>query len=152
MKNAGKYLGNKTALLCGGVGYVAQVKALSDGVDVVIASPGRLLDLHEQKILDLSSIQVVILDEVDRMLDMGFIQDVTRIIRFCPKERQTLLFSATVDERIGKIANWALRDPITIDVRTGSTAAETVAHAIYPVEGFQKNDLLFELLKKSEFK
>ena len=148
----GKYLGTKTALLYGGVGYGAQVKALSDGVDVVIATPGRLLDLHEQKILDLSSIQVVILDEVDRMLDMGFIEDVTRIIRFCPKERQTLLFSATVDERIGKIANWALRDPITIDVRTGSTAAETVDHAIYPVDVFQKYDLLIELLKKSDFK
>jgi len=148
----GKYLGTKTALLYGGVGYGAQVKALSEGVDVVIATPGRLLDLHEQKILDLSSIQVVILDEVDRMLDMGFIEDVTRIIRYCPKERQTLLFSATVDERIGKIANWALRDPITIDVRTGSTAAETVDHAIYPVDVFQKYDLLIELLKKSEFK
>ena len=148
----GKYLGTKTALLYGGVGYGAQVKALSDGVDVVIATPGRLLDLHEQQILDLKSIQVVILDEVDRMLDMGFIEDVTRIIRFCPKERQTLLFSATVDERIGKIANWALRDPITIDVRTGSTAAETVDHAIYPVDVFQKYDLLIELLKKSDFK
>ncbi len=148
----GKYLGTKTALLYGGVGYGAQVKALNDGVDVVIATPGRLLDLHEQQILDLKSIQVVILDEVDRMLDMGFIEDVTRIIRFCPKERQTLLFSATVDERIGKIANWALRDPITIDVRTGSTAAETVDHAIYPVDVFQKYDLLIELLKKSAFK
>jgi ATP-dependent RNA helicase RhlE len=148
----GKYLGTKTALLYGGVGYGAQVKALNDGVDVVIATPGRLLDLHEQQILDLKSIQVVILDEVDRMLDMGFIEDVTRIIRFCPKERQTLLFSATVDERIGKIANWALRDPVTIDVRTGSTAAETVDHAIYPVDVFQKYDLLIELLKKSEFK
>ena len=148
----GKYLGTKTALLYGGVGYGAQVKALNDGVDVVIATPGRLLDLHEQQILDLKSIQVVILDEVDRMLDMGFIEDVTRIIRFCPKERQTLLFSATVDERIGKIANWALRDPVTVDVRTGSTAAETVDHAIYPVDVFQKYDLLIELLKKSAFK
>jgi len=148
----GKYLGTKTALLYGGVGYGAQVKALNDGVDVVIATPGRLLDLHEQQILDLKSIQVVILDEVDRMLDMGFIEDVTRIIRFCPKERQTLLFSATVDERIGKIANWALRDPVTVDVRTGSTAAETVDHAIYPVDVFQKYDLLIELLKRSAFK
>ena len=148
----GKYLGTKTALLYGGVGYGAQVKALNEGVDVVIATPGRLLDLHEQNILDLKSIQVVILDEVDRMLDMGFIEDVTRIIRFCPKDRQTLLFSATVDERIGKIANWALRDPVTVDVRTGSTAAETVDHAIYPVDVFQKYDLLIELLRRSAFK
>ncbi len=151
-KKYGKYLGTKTALLYGGVGYGAQVKALTEGVDVVIATPGRLLDLQQQGILDLSSIQVLILDEVDRMLDMGFIEDVTRIIRSCPKERQTLLFSATVDERIGKIANWALRNPTLVDVRTGSTAAETVDHAIYPVDVFQKYDLLLELLKRSEYK
>jgi ATP-dependent RNA helicase RhlE len=151
-KKYGKYLGTKTALLYGGVGYGAQVKALTEGVDVVIATPGRLLDLQEQRILDLSSIQVLILDEVDRMLDMGFIEDVTRIIRSCPKDRQTLLFSATVDERIGKIANWALRNPTLIDVRTGSTAAETVDHAIYPVDVFQKYDLLLELLKRSGYK
>ena len=148
----GKYLGTKTALIYGGVGYGVQVKALTDGVDVVIATPGRLLDLHEQRILDLSSIQVLILDEVDRMLDMGFIEDVTRIIKACPKDRQTLLFSATVDERIGKIANWALRNPTLVDVRTGSTAAETVDHAIYPVDVFQKYDLLLELLKRSGYK
>ncbi|NBV38112.1 MAG: DEAD/DEAH box helicase, partial [Verrucomicrobia bacterium] len=148
----GKYLGTKTALLYGGVGYGNQTKALQDGVDVVIATPGRLLDLHEQRILDLQSIQITILDEVDRMLDMGFIEDVSRIIRLCPKERQTLLFSATVDERIGKIANWALRDPITVDVRTGKTAAETVDHAIFPVDVFQKYDLLLELLRRSDYK
>lgn len=151
-KKYGKYLGTKTALLYGGVGYGAQVKALTEGVDVVIATPGRLLDLQEQRILDLSSIQVLILDEVDRMLDMGFIEDVTRIIRSCPKDRQTLLFSATVDDRIGKIANWALRNPTLVDVRTGSTAAETVDHAIYPVDVFQKYDLLLELLKRSGYK
>jgi len=148
----GKYLGTKTALLYGGVGYGNQTKALQDGVDVVIATPGRLLDLHEQRILDLQSIQITILDEVDRMLDMGFIEDVSRIIRLCPKDRQTLLFSATVDERIGKIANWALRDPITVDVRTGKTAAETVDHAIFPVDVFQKYDLLLELLRRSDYK
>ncbi|MFM7208462.1 MAG: DEAD/DEAH box helicase, partial [Verrucomicrobiota bacterium] len=85
----GKHLGTRTALLYGGVGYGAQVKALEEGVDVVIATPGRLLDLHEQKILDLRSIQVLILDEVDRMLDMGFIEDVSRIVNYCPKDRQT---------------------------------------------------------------
>ena len=148
----GKYLGTKTALLYGGVGYGLQVKALEQGVDVVIATPGRLLDLQEQRILDLSSIQVLILDEVDRMLDMGFIEDVTRIIRFCPKERQTLLFSATADERVGKIASWALRDPVTVDVRTGLGAADTVDHAIYPVDVFQKYDLLLSLLNKSGYK
>ena len=148
----GKYLGTRTALLYGGVGYGAQVKALEEGVDVVIATPGRLLDLHEQKILDLRSIQVLILDEVDRMLDMGFIEDVSRIVNYCPKDRQTLLFSATVSDAIGRIAGWALRDPVTVDVRTGTTAADTVEHAIYPVDVFQKYDLLLALLNRSGYK
>ncbi len=148
----GKYLGTKTALLYGGVGYGAQTKALEEGVDVVIATPGRLLDLYEQKILQLNSIQVLILDEVDRMLDMGFIEDVTRIIQCCPKQRQTLLFSATISEAIGRIAGWALREPATVDVRTGLGAADTVDHAIYPVDVFQKYDLLLALLQRSGYK
>jgi ATP-dependent RNA helicase RhlE len=148
----GKYLGTKTALLYGGVGYGAQTKALDDGVDVVIATPGRLLDLYEQKILNLSSIQMLILDEVDRMLDMGFIEDVTRIINCCPKQRQTLLFSATISDTIGRIAGWALQNPVTVDVRTGLGAADTVDHAIYPVDVFQKYDLLLALLQRSGYK
>jgi ATP-dependent RNA helicase RhlE len=148
----GKHFGTRTALLYGGVGYGAQVKALEEGVDVVIATPGRLLDLHEQKILDLKSIQMLIMDEVDRMLDMGFIEDVTRIVNYCPKDRQTLLFSATISDAIGRIAGWALRDPVTVDVRTGLGAADTVDHAIYPVDIFQKYDLLLSLLNKSGYK
>ena len=148
----GKHFGTRTALLYGGVGYGAQVKALEEGVDVVIATPGRLLDLHEQKILDLKSIQMLIMDEVDRMLDMGFIEDVTRIVNYCPKDRQTLLFSATISDAIGRIAGWALRDPVTVDVRTGLGAADTVEHAIYPVDIFQKYDLLLALLNKSGYK
>jgi len=148
----GKHFGTRTALLYGGVGYGAQVKALEEGVDVVIATPGRLLDLHEQKILDLKSIQILIMDEVDRMLDMGFIEDVTRIVNYCPKDRQTLLFSATISDAIGRIAGWALRDPVTVDVRTGLGAADTVDHAIYPVDIFQKYDLLLALLNKSGYK
>lgn len=148
----GKHFGTRTALLYGGVGYGAQVKALEEGVDVVIATPGRLLDLHEQKILDLKSVEILIMDEVDRMLDMGFIEDVTRIVNYCPKDRQTLLFSATISEAIGRIAGWALRDPVTVDVRTGLGAADTVEHAIYPVDIFQKYDLLLSLLNKSGYK
>jgi ATP-dependent RNA helicase RhlE len=148
----GKYLGTKTALLYGGVGQGPQVKALEEGVDVVIATPGRLLDLHEQKHLDLKSIQILIMDEVDRMLDMGFIEDVTRIVNYCPKQRQTLLFSATISDAIGRIAGWALQDPVTVDVRTGLGAADTVDHAIYPVDVFQKYDLLLSLLNKSGYK
>jgi superfamily II DNA/RNA helicase len=92
------------------------------------------------------------MDEVDRMLDMGFIEDVTRIVNYCPKDRQTLLFSATISDAIGRIAGWALRDPVTVDVRTGLGAADTVDHAIYPVDIFQKYDLLLALLNKSGYK
>jgi ATP-dependent RNA helicase RhlE len=108
--------------------------------------------LHERRHVDLSKIEVLILDEVDRMLDMGFIEDVSRIIRLCPKERQTLLFSATVEKSILSIAEWALREPQIIDARSGATAAETVAHYVYPVESYQKYDLLLALLKTTDFK
>ena len=150
--NYSKHTDLRTAVVYGGVDMKEQVQVLRNGVEILIATPGRLLDHIGSKVANLSQVELLVLDEADRMLDMGFIEDVTRIIRFCPKDRQTLLFSATVDERIGKIANWALRDPVTVDVRTGSTAAETVDHAIYPVDVFQKYDLLIELLKRSAFK
>ena len=147
----GKYLGTKTALLYGGVGYGVQVKALEEGVDVVIATPGRLLDLHEQKILDLKSIQMLIMDEVDRMLDMGFLPDVRRIVEKCPKERQTLLFSATIPEEIQRLSSWCLRDPERIEIGARRSPAETVSHALYPVAVDQKFDLLLTLLERTNY-
>ena len=136
-----KARGLKVGVAYGGVSINEQAKGAAKA-HILIATPGRLLDLHEQKILDLRSIQILIMDEVDRMLDMGFIEDVTRIVNYCPKQRQTLLFSATISEAIGRIAGWALKDPVTVDVRTGLGAADTVDHAIYPVDVFQKYDLL----------
>lgn len=142
----------RIALLYGGVRYEQQVRALREGAEIVVATPGRLIDLWQQRFVDLSKIEVLILDEVDRMLDMGFIEDVSRIIRLCPKERQTLLFSATVNKTIRDIADWALREPVEIDVRTGTLTADTISHAIYPVAGFQKYDLLLALLERTQYK
>lgn len=143
---------DKIALLYGGVGYEPQLKSLRAGAEIVVATPGRLLDLHQQRAVDLSHIEVLVLDEVDRMFDMGFIEDVSAIIRFCPKKRQTLLFSATVNKTIRGIADWALNEPVEIDVRTGSIAAETISHALYPVAGFQKYDLLLALLEHTKYR
>lgn len=143
---------NRIALLYGGVRYEQQLQALRAGAEIVVATPGRLIDLWQQRFVDLSKIEVLILDEVDRMLDMGFIEDVSRIIRMCPKERQTLLFSATVNKTIRDIADWALREPVEIDVRTGTLAADTISHAIYPVAGYQKYDLLLALLERTHYK
>lgn len=143
---------DKIALLYGGVRYDQQVKALRAGAEIVVATPGRLLDLQRQRFLDLSSIEVLVLDEVDRMLDMGFIEDVSAIIRLCPKDRQTLLFSATVNKTIREIAGWALREPVEIDVRTGTLAADTISHALYPVAGYQKYDLLLALLEHTKYR
>ena len=151
-KKYGTHAGLRVALIYGGVGFGAQTEALRKGVDVVVATPGRLLDLWEQRIFKPDAIKHLILDEVDRMLDMGFIEDVTRIINGCPKERQTLLFSATADESIARIAKWALKDPVRVDVRTGRTAADTVDHCLYPVDSYQKYDLLMALLEKLDFK
>ncbi|MDR2862822.1 MAG: DEAD/DEAH box helicase [Puniceicoccales bacterium] len=142
----------RITLLYGGVSYKPQVHDLECGTDVIVATPGRLLDLWGQRHVHLDKIEVLILDEVDRMLDMGFIEDVSRIIRLCPSERQTLLFSATVEKSILNIAKWALRNPEIIDARSGSVSAETVAHYIYPVESYQKYDLLLALLEKTDFK
>lgn len=144
--------GSRIALLYGGVRYEQQLRALRNGAEIIVATPGRLIDLWQQRYVDLSKIEVLILDEVDRMLDMGFIEDVSRIIRLCPKERQTLLFSATVNKTIRDIADWALREPVEIDVRTGTLTADTISHAIYPVAGYQKYDLLLALLERTQYK
>jgi ATP-dependent RNA helicase RhlE len=142
----------RITLLYGGVSYHDQTRELRIGTDVIVATPGRLLDLWGRRHVKLDKIRVLILDEVDRMLDMGFIEDVSRIIHLCPKERQTLLFSATVEKSILNIAKWALREPEIVDSRSGATSAETVEHSVYPVESYQKYDLLLALLAKTDFK
>lgn len=146
----GKYCAPKCCLIHGGVGYGKQIEEIKAGADVVIATPGRLIDHVQQGNFDLRSIEVLVLDEVDRMLDMGFIDDVKRIIKMCSKERQTLLFSATVSEDIKRIAASSLKNPAEVTIGIKLTPAETVKHVVYPVGAMQKFDLLIALIEKME--
>jgi ATP-dependent RNA helicase RhlE len=143
----GKYSGLTCALIHGGVNYGPQREALAAGVDVVAATPGRLLDHFGQKAIDLSKIEVLILDEVDRMLDMGFIEDVQKVIRACPKNRQTLLFSATIPDAVKHLAQTALKDPVEVSIGINLSPAETVDHSIWPVDPMQKFTLLVRMLE-----
>ncbi|HZC35938.1 MAG TPA: DEAD/DEAH box helicase [Chthoniobacterales bacterium] len=135
----------------GGVGYDRQKKLIQFGVDVVVATPGRLLDLLQQRILRLGEIEILVLDEVDRMLDMGFLPDVKKIVQLCPTERQTLLFSATIPPEIESLSSWVLRDPEIVEIGVRRAVAETVTHAFYPVAVAQKFDLLVALLEQTHY-
>jgi len=141
----------RTTVVYGGVGYGQQLKELKAGTDVLVATPGRLIDHLEQGNVRLDKIQHLVLDEADRMLDMGFMPDVRKIIDLCPRERQTLLFSATMPPEIARLTEWALRAPERIEIGRQSTPATTITHALYPVAAVQKFDLLVELLKKTNF-
>jgi ATP-dependent RNA helicase RhlE len=148
----GSTVGLKYALLHGGVGYGSQREALSRGSDVIIATPGRLLDHVEERALNLREIEILVLDEVDRMLDMGFMPDVRRIVEMTPRVRQTLLFSATVPQEIDRLANWALKNPEPIAVNRKLSAADTISHYMLPVDDRQKLELLKHLLKQIHHK
>jgi len=141
-----RHLPLRGALVFGGVSPKPQIDALSRGVDIVIATPGRLLDHLEQRAIDLSQIEVLILDEADRMLDMGFIRPIRRIIAALPKTRQSLLFSATFSEDIRGLARSLLRNPINIDVSPRNTPAELVEHSVYHVDSAGKHPLLTKLI------
>ncbi len=140
-----------TALIYGGVGYGKQRQQLKNSADIVVGTPGRLLDHLGQNTLKLDRIQILILDEVDRMLDMGFIEDVQKIIRRCPRERQTLMFSATVPEAVKGLSSWALDNPEEIVIGKRISAADSVDHCVYPINSMQKFNLLLALLEMMEF-
>ncbi|PTX91985.1 RNA helicase [Verrucomicrobia bacterium LW23] len=142
-----KFTSVETACIYGGVKYGRQTSLLKRGVDIVVATPGRLLDHMEQGNLSLDKIEYLVLDEADRMLDMGFMPDVRRIIEACPKARQTLLFSATMPPEIERLSKWALVEPSTINIGERRSPAETVKHVLYPVANTQKFDLLLALLE-----
>jgi len=143
----GKHTGIKTTVIFGGVAQGPQTHALRAGVDILVATPGRLLDLINQKIVNLSNIKFFVLDEADRMLDMGMIQDVRRIITHLPKVRQTLLFSATMPPEIGKLADTMLRNPVKIAVTPVSSPIEIIEQSLFFVEKKHKKELLVHLLK-----
>ena len=134
------------ALLIGGVTMTSQLQALDKGVDVLIATPGRLLDHFERGKILLNDVKILVIDEADRMLDMGFIPDVDRIVSLLPKKRQTLFFSATLDKNIRKIANSFLVNPKEISVAPPSSAAETVIQKLVYTEQRNKRSILRELL------
>jgi ATP-dependent RNA helicase RhlE len=141
----------RVVVVFGGVGYGLQRENLRKGVDIIVATPGRLLDLVEQGDCKLDQIQFLVLDEADRMLDMGFLPDVRRIIDTCPRNRHTSLFSATVPPEIETLIQWAMKNPETVEIGARRSPAETVKHVIYPVSDSQKTDLLLELLKRVNY-
>ena len=152
VKTYGKYLPFKSTVIFGGVGINPQIERLKRGVDIVIATPGRLLDLANQRCIDLSSVDFLVLDEADRMLDMGFIHDIKKVLALLPKKRQNLLFSATFSNEIKALADGLLDSPTLIEVARRNTASESVEQRIYPVDRERKRELLSHLIKEHDWK
>jgi ATP-dependent RNA helicase RhlE len=148
----GKHLPFKSAVIFGGVKINPQIVQLRKGVDIVIATPGRLLDHMNQKTIDISKVEFLILDEADRMLDMGFINDIRKVLEVLPKQKQTLLFSATYSDEIKKLSDRLLNSPTLIEVARRNTASETVKQAVYPVDKVRKRELLTHLIKEGDWK
>ena len=147
-----KYLPIKSTVIFGGVNIKSQISALRSGVDIIIATPGRLLDHLSQKTVDLSNIEILVLDEADRMLDMGFIHDIRKVIAVLPKNRQNLLFSATFSDDIKKLASGILRNPVSVEVARHNTPAELVTQVVHPVDSHRKKDMLIEIISKNNLK
>jgi len=147
VKAYGRNLRITSTCIYGGVGFTPQVNALRRGVDIVVATPGRLLDHVQQRTIDLRNIEILVLDEADRMLDMGFIPDMRRIVSLLPKQRQTLLFSATFSDDIRKLAADFQRDPATVEVARRNAPIELVTQVVHPVDKDRKRDLLAHLVK-----
>jgi ATP-dependent RNA helicase RhlE len=144
----GRHLNQRTILVFGGVSPRPQIEALRQGVDIVVATPGRLLDHINERIIDLSKIRRLVLDEADRMLDMGFIRDIRRVLAVLPKQRQNLLFSATFSDEIRTLANGLLRDPLTVEVAARNAPAELIEHRVHLVEQGEKRAVLSHLLRE----
>ncbi|MBI4025961.1 MAG: DEAD/DEAH box helicase [Verrucomicrobia bacterium] len=151
VRDYGRFTNLTATVIFGGVGYNRQTEDLRRGCDIIVATPGRLLDHMQQGNARLDRVEILILDEADRMLDMGFLPDVRRIIEKCPRQRQTMLFSATIPPEIEGLCKWALRNPETIEIGARRSPAATVTHALYPVADAQKYELLCELLKRTNF-
>jgi ATP-dependent RNA helicase RhlE len=144
----GKHLPLRSMVVFGGVNINPQISRLRRGIDILVATPGRLLDLHQQKAVSLNEVEIFVLDEADRMLDMGFIRDIKRILPLLPKQRQNLLFSATFSNEIRQLARGLLNNPAEISVATRNTAAETVSQTIIPTDKAKKAALLCHLIKE----
>ena len=147
----GKYKPLRSTTIFGGVNINPQIQELRRGVDIVVATPGRLLDHVQQRTIDLRSVEILVLDEADRMLDMGFIHDIRRIIGLLPRQRQNLMFSATFPEEIRKLAGSFMHQPVTVEVARRNTPAELVAQVQHPVAQDRKRELLAHLVKENNW-
>lgn len=152
VKIYGKYLTLKTAIVFGGVNVNTQIKHLRHGADIIIATPGRLLDLISQGIINLSEIEILVLDEADRMLDMGFLPDIKRIIKLLPLKRQNLLFSATFSDEIKKLAQGFLNQPRLIEAGRPNSTADRIEQVVHPVDNKKKRALLSHLISSQNWK
>jgi ATP-dependent RNA helicase RhlE len=148
----GKYTGLKSTVIFGGVGANPQIKAIAAGLDILVATPGRLLDLMSQKCVSLNDIEILVLDEADRMLDMGFLRDIKKILAALPKKRQNLLFSATFSTEIKQLADGLLNSPELIEVARSNSANEAIAQLIHPVDRTKKHPLLAHLIQSNDWK
>lgn len=146
----GKYTNLTQLTIFGGVSQVPQVDTLRKGVDILVATPGRLLDLHKQGYIDLDHLHTLVLDEADQMLDMGFVNDVKKIVKLTPNNRQTLLFSATMPIAIRELAEVFLKDPATVSVSPVSSTAEKVEQHVYFVDKTEKRNLLYHLIQNEK--
>ncbi len=147
----GKYLQLTSTVIFGGVGMNPQISKLKKGVDILVATPGRLLDLQQQGMLDLSTVQILVLDEADRMLDMGFIHDVKKILALVPKDKQSLLFSATFSDEIRDLANGLLKNPQSIQVTPRNTTVQRITQVIHPVGRGKKKALLAHIIQEQNW-
>ncbi|GAA0851820.1 DEAD/DEAH box helicase [Aliiglaciecola litoralis] len=142
-----KHLNLKHAVVFGGVGINPQMMALRKGVDILVATPGRLLDLYSQNAVKFDHLEILVLDEADRMLDMGFIHDIKRILKILPAQRQNLLFSATFSDQIRQLAKGLVNDPVEVSVAAANTTADKVEQWVYPVDKSKKSALLTHIIK-----
>ena len=148
VRDYGKYVNLTSTVIFGGVGMNPQIRHLKTGVDILVATPGRLLDLQQQGFLDLSSVQMLVLDEADRMLDMGFIHDVKKVLALVPREKQSLLFSATFSDEIRELAASLLKNPQSIQVTPRNTTVQRITQTIHPVGRGKKKALLAHIIKE----
>jgi len=152
IKTYGKYMKYSSTVIFGGVGINPQLATLRKGVDIVIATPGRLLDIAGQKGIDFSVLETLVLDEADRMLDMGFIHDIKKLMKMMPQKRQTLLFSATFSPEIKKLASGLLKNPVLVEVARENTTAEQISQVVHYVDKGRKRELLSQLIKTNDWR
>jgi ATP-dependent RNA helicase RhlE len=152
VRTYGRTVPLRSTVVYGGIPIDPQIKALRSGVEILVATPGRLLDHVGQRTVNLGQVEILVLDEADRMLDMGFLPDIRRILELLPPRRQNLLFSATFSQEIRDLSRAFLRDPATVEVAPRNTAAEAVRQLVYPVDRDRKEDLLAHLIRQGDLR